>query len=146
MNKDIEVIRALVELGDKATPYALFSIGHSVCYDGRYVGEDGEECGDAIRVAEADSGVAEFLCAAANACPAIRAMLARMEKLEKVAKAAEKLADGMGISVTHDGSGVLCEATVLMRDDLRAALVHYRCRDGRADRIRNGGPTMNAFE
>lgn len=90
MKTDIEVIRALVELGDKATPYALFSIGHSVCYDGRYVGEDGEECGDAIRVAEADSGVAEFLCAAANACPALRAMLARLEKLEKVAKAAEK--------------------------------------------------------
>ena len=67
-----EQIAALIAAGAGAKDGALFLLGQSICYDGRFVGPDGDECGGAERIAEADDAYAAFFAQAANAREAIR--------------------------------------------------------------------------
>lgn len=98
MNKEIEVIRALVELGDKATPGTWRPDDEAdVVAPSRPVTlPDGEEvadwpvasCATGMRDESQEDMNADFIAAAANARPAIRAMLARLDKLEGALKEA----------------------------------------------------------
>lgn len=114
MSNELDIIRALVELGDKATegPWErrLYQSGtvavgtatrHSIhiCYPNERVpvpGDAGEFTGNWEDDKTTDAELrrldnAAFIAASKNAIPALRALLARLAALEKVAKAAEWL-------------------------------------------------------
>jgi hypothetical protein len=115
-----ERIEALIEAGEKLGASALFLIGQSICYDGRFFGPEGEECGGAERVAEADDKYAEFFADSANAREAIRLA-------HEIAKAAGELRELESSPWPDDNNGQLQRDVAIdsVTEHLDALLAKY---------------------
>lgn len=88
MKSDKEILAALVEAGGKAT-CATWTPVFQPAQDWWYIGRIYKNCAEPLT----DHDSADFACAAANARPALKRMLERLEKLEAVAEAAGKYRD-----------------------------------------------------